>query len=287
MTSELIELICQKNNSLNIRYSCSKCWIPDRKADFMNSSFEYITSLEYRLKATITEVMAFKSGEKYSKMKNEYLKELRHLERVVKELEAALATAHSDIITIRNQWFEAFEDQQKDFDRKLKNSRNLNKMISINREISGKKPGGLPGHKGHGRTKQVPTIEPVSLEPPQEVLNNPDFKKTAKTIVKQLVEIRMILDVTEYHADVYYNSKTGERIHAAFPEGVVNDVNYDGSVKAFLFLLNNDGCTSINKSSKFLSDLAGGKLNISKGMINKLSKAFAKKTDLEQRNIHA
>ena len=26
-----------------------------------------------------------------------------------------------------------------------------------------------------------------------------------------------MLDVTEYHADVYYNSKTGERVHAAFP----------------------------------------------------------------------
>lgn len=26
----------------------------------------------------------------------------------------------------------------------------------------------------------------------------------------------MMLDVTEYHADVYYNSKTGERVHAAF-----------------------------------------------------------------------
>jgi hypothetical protein len=37
--------------------------------------------------------------------------------------------------------------------------------------------------------------------------------------------------VAEYHADVYYNSKTGERIHAQFPEGVVDDVNYDGSVR--------------------------------------------------------
>ena len=40
--------------------------------------------------------------------------------------------------------------------------------------------------------------------------------KTSKTIVKQLVSIRMILNVTEYHADVYYNSQTGERVHAAF-----------------------------------------------------------------------
>lgn len=319
----------------------------------MNSSFEYITSLEYRLKAAVAKVTAFESGEKYIQMKTEYLKELRHLERVIKGLKAELTTAHSDIVTIRTQWFEAFEDQQKDFDRTLAFSRSLNKQmekraleaerqrdelrdkvteqwqeiyalkteledekgknlklkaqmnrdyenssipssksfrnkkISNSREKSGKKPGGQPGHKGHCRKKQVPTTEPVLLAPPQAVLDDPDFKKTSKTIVKQLVGIRMVLDVTEYHADVYYNSKTGERIHAVFPEGVIDDVNYNGSIKAFLFLLNNDCCTSIDKSRNFLSDITGGKLNISKGMINKLGKEFACKTKAEQRKIFA
>ena len=50
----------------------------------------------------------------------------------------------------------------------------------------------------------------------------------------------MVLDVTEYPADVYYSSQTGERVHAPFPAGVIDDVNYDGSIRAFLFLLNND-----------------------------------------------
>lgn len=162
-----------------------------------------------------------------------------------------------------------------------------NKKIANNREKTGRKPGGQPGHKGHSRKKQVPTTEPVLLPPPQEVLDNPDFKKTKKTIVKQHIGIRLQLDVTEYHADVYYNSKTGERIHADFPAGVINDVNYDGSVKAFLFLLNNDCCTSIDKSRKFLSELTGGKLNISKGMINKLSKEFANKSEQERRTLFA
>ena len=46
-----------------------------------------------------------------------------------------------------------------------------------------------------------------------------------------------------------------------------------------MFLLNNDCCTSIDKSRKFLSDLTDGKLNISKGMISKLSREFALKTE--------
>ena len=97
----------------------------------------------------------------------------------------------------------------------------------------------------------------------------------------------MVLDVKEYHAYVYYNSQTGERVHAAFPDGVIDDVNYDGSIRAFLFLLNNDCCTSIDKSRKFLSDLTDGKLNISKGMISKLSREFALKTEPERREAYA
>lgn len=162
----------------------------------------------------------------------------------------------------------------------IPSSRSANRKKIVNsREKTGRKPGGQPGHRGHRRKKQEPTSAPVLLAPPREVLDDPDFKKTSKTIIKQLVNIRMLLEVEEYHADVYYNSKTGERRHAEFPEGVVDDVNYGGSIKAFLFLLNNECCVSIDKSRRFLSDLTGGKLNISKGMISKLSREFAEKSE--------
>lgn len=152
-------------------------------------------------------------------------------------------------------------------------------------QTAGKKQ--VENPEGHCRKKQEPTVPTVFLPPPEAVLEDPDFKKTAKTIIKQLVSIRMVLDVTEYHADVYYNAKTGERVHAAFPDGVINDVNYDGSIWAFLFLLNNDCFASIDKSRKFLSDLTGGKLNISKGMISRLCREFALKTEPERRAAYA
>ncbi len=94
-----------------------------------------------------------------------------------------------------------------------------------------------------------------------------------------------MLDVREYHADVYRNSKTGELAHAPFPAGVVNDVNYGGSVGHFFFLLNNECCTSIDKSRKFLCDLTEGKLNISKGMVSSLCQEFAAKTEQERKNF--
>lgn len=319
----------------------------------MNRSFEYITTLEYRLKAANAQIHAFESGEKYIRMQEEYRKELRSLERKIRRLEDELSRAHRETVSVRDQWFEIFEELQKECDRKLsalrkkfeqmekhaikaerqrdaaqdkvtkqrrkiyaletaleeEKGKNLKlraqlnrdhensstpsskirhpKKISNGREKSGRKPGAKPGHPGHGRKKQNPTTGPVLLPPPQKVLEDPDFKKTSKTIVKQLVNIRTVLEVIEYHADVYYNPKTGERVHAEFPAGVVDDVNYGGSIKAFLFLLNNGCCTSIDKSRKFLSDLTDGRLNISKGMVNKLSREFAEKTEQERKTMFA
>lgn len=317
----------------------------------MNISFEHVSILEYRLKAAQAEIKAFKSGEKYVQMERAFLKAIRALERRNQQLEAELARAHHEIITVRNQWFAVYEDLEKEHAKELNSAekrhvhmerralkaerrldealnkikvqrqrlyeleteleeekgKNLKLKAQINRdyenssipssktfrhkkicnsrEKSGRKPGGQPGHKGHGRKKQVPTTEPILLPPPQKVLDDPDFKKTSKTIIKQLINIRIMPEVTEYHADIYYNSRTGERIHAKFPDGVVNEVNYGGSIKAFLYLLNNDCCTSIDKSSKFLSDLTNGKLKISKGMISGLGKEFAEKTEKEQKEL--
>lgn len=152
------------------------------------------------------------------------------------------------------------------------------KKIPNNREATGRKPGGQPGHPGHGRKKQIPA-RTVLLQPPPEILDDPDFRRTKKTIIKQLVNVRVCLDVIEYKADTYRNSRTGEICHAQFPAGVIDDVNYGSSVKAFLFLLNNDCCVSIDKCRDFLKNLTGGKLEISKGMISKLSQEFAEKSE--------
>ena len=67
----------------------------------MNSSFEYITSLEYRLKAARTEILAFKSGEKYVRMQEEYQKEIRYLERIIKNLKELVQ--HSGQFLISHQ----------------------------------------------------------------------------------------------------------------------------------------------------------------------------------------
>ena len=62
-------------------------------------------------------------------MQEEYLKELRHLERIIKKLQNDISKAHSETISVLNQWFEVFENVQKEFDRKLNISQKLNKQL--------------------------------------------------------------------------------------------------------------------------------------------------------------
>lgn len=155
------------------------------------------------------------------------------------------------------------------------------KPITNNREKSGKAPGAQLGHEGHGRKKQTPT-KVIEILSPDEYANNPDYEPTGKIIRRQLVGLKVLPYTEEYIAVEFKNKKTGRFVYADFPAGVENDVNYDGSVKAFAFLLNNYCNVSMDKTREFLSDLTDGALQISKGMICGLSKEFSDKSKTEQ-----
>lgn len=154
--------------------------------------------------------------------------------------------------------------------------------ISNNREKTGRKPGGQPGHKGHGRKKHTPT-EIIHIPAPKKYTNSKDYKPTGKEISKQVVNICISINTTEYRTKQFRNIHTGQRVHAPFPDGIVNEVNYGGSVKALAFLLNNRCCVSIDKIKDLLCDVTEGELQISKGLINGLSKEFSTKTEAEQK----
>ena len=112
------------------------------------------------------------------------------------------------------------------------------KKITNNREKTGRKPGGQPGHDGHRRKKHTPT-EHIHIPAPDKYAGSDDYKPTGKTVSKQVANIGVTVNVIEYDTPEFRNVHTGQRVHADFPDGVVNDVNYGGSIKAFAFLLNN------------------------------------------------
>ena len=156
------------------------------------------------------------------------------------------------------------------------------KKIPNSREMTGKKPGGQLGHEGHGRKRHTPT-KCYEIPAPDEYVDNPDYEPTGNIIRRQRVGISVITTVTEYHTQEYRNVKNGRLVHADFPDGYANDVNYDGSIKALAFLLCNECNVSHEKAMLLLSQLTGGELEISKGMVNGLIEEFSAKTGSEQK----
>lgn len=74
-------------------------------------------------------------------------------------------------------------------------------------------------------------------------------------------------------------------MHSAFPGGVKDDVNYDESMKAMLFLLNSRCNVSLEKTAQFVKDITDGALSPSVGMINGLCREFSLKSKPEQDSL--
>ena len=160
------------------------------------------------------------------------------------------------------------------------------KKIANSREKTGLKQGAQFGHKGY-RRKRHDTAKIIELAAP-EYEGNPDYAPTGKIIKKQVVELVLGIEVVEYWAKEYrQKSQNRNRVHAEFPAGVVNEVNYGGTVKALAFMLNNNCNVSIDKTKELISEMTNGQLEISRGLINGLAKEFSKKSQREQSEINA
>ena len=167
----------------------------------------------------------------------------------------------------------------------IPSSRNPNhKKIQNGREKTGRKPGGQPGHVHNGRKRQEPT-QTIVIPAPEEYADSDRYKPTGNLIRKQRIILRVTTEVIEYVTPEFRNQTTGQRVHAAFPEGLHDEVNYDGSVKAAAYLLNNDCYVSIDKTRTFLKEISGGKIDISNGMICNLARQFSEKTQEERDQI--
>lgn len=161
----------------------------------------------------------------------------------------------------------------------------LHKKISNNREATGRKPGAQVGHEGHKRKALQPTEAPVLLEAPKDITADSDYYPTGKFIEKQIIDIELNVIVNVLKAEIYRSRSTGKRIHAKFPAGIDNEVNYGPSVKALAFLLNNYCNVSIAKTTGMIKELSNGTINISTGAVNKLVQEFSKKTETERKAI--
>ncbi len=100
-----------------------------------------------------------------------------------------------------------------------------------------------------------------------------------------MIFLRVSSYVVEYTTPELEDRFTRKKTHAPFPAGYVDDVNYDASVKAFAFLLNQSCNVAIDRVRTFLSDVSDGKIRISNGMICNLTKQFSRMTEAERNEL--
>jgi hypothetical protein len=159
------------------------------------------------------------------------------------------------------------------------------KKICNSRVKTDKKPGGQPGHKGHGRKKHSTVNKIIEISRPEMYADENVFVETGEVITKQVVDILVGLEVTEYHFKKYLNVTTGETVHAPIPECLHNEVSYGNDVKALSILLNSEGNVSIDKTREIIYEISGQNIALSKGFINGLNKKVVQRKEQELDDI--
>ena len=160
------------------------------------------------------------------------------------------------------------------------------KKITNNREKTGKKPGAQTGHPHHPRKPMAPD-QVVGIPVEEKFKDGSRYIPTGNIISRQVTGICVVPVVTEYRTAEFYDKKKGRNVHSAFPCGVMDDVNYDESMKAVLFLLNSRCNVSLWKTAQFVRDVTDGALSPSVGMINGLCREFSEKSRQEQDELSA
>lgn len=226
---------------------------------------------------------AFESSVMNSALKQDndcLLKENTLLKDKVDRLEAEVAVLNGTNASLQKKLNTNFENSS------LPSSAlPFHKKVPNSRKKTGRLPGAQKGHPGHTASRLDPTMEPVCIETPDSILNDPDLYPTGRTITKQLIDISIYISVRDYIAAEYRSRTTGSRCHAPFPAGIVNSVNYGPSLKAFAFLLNNYYNVSIDKTRQCISDLTNGAVSLSNGTICNLSKEFSVATQEDRDKI--
>ena len=195
------------------------------------------------------------------------------------EMAVKLADAEGMIVKLTAQVNHNYENSS------MPSSKCINrKKITNNREKTGRKPGAQPGHPHHPRKSMKPD-KVVEIPAEEKFKDSARYVPTGETVSRQVVGIAIVPVVTEYRTMKFYDKKKGRHVHSAFPLGVSDDVNYDASLKAVLFLLNNRCNVSLEKTAQFIGNVTDGALSPSVGMISGLCKEFSLKSKKEQDDL--
>lgn len=197
---------------------------------------------------------------------------VKNLRKENAALKNELEKTKDQLETLRNQSKKTSETSDKP------SSVSIFKKPLSTRIKSGRKPGGQLGHIGH---TLLPFHDAKIIDcPPAEkcvcggaVCISDGYKS------KQLVDVKITLDITEERVRFGYCQKCGKRHEGTFSDKYVNPVNYGDDIKAIVSLLNTRMNLPINKISELISILTDSQIRISDGTVVNVVNELAIKSD--------
>ena len=104
----------------------------------ISSQFEYISNLQHIIRNQEHQIKAWKSGEAIVALKRAYARLISEKDAEIKRLNTELSNAHRALIRMRENWFEVFEDINKECEKAVnlceKEKKALEKKISEREE---------------------------------------------------------------------------------------------------------------------------------------------------------
>ncbi len=150
----------------------------------------------------------------------------------------------------------------------------LKKVIHNNRMPSSKKPGGQPGHKGHGLTLPKKLLELIEAGKTEvEVVEHGD--SCGEYISKYELDIRTTALIKEHR---FYKDEP-------IPDGLKNPVNYGPNIKAMCVDLSMEGLVSAKRISEFIESISSGVVKPSKATILAFQDELSSMLDKEIESI--
>ncbi len=157
------------------------------------------------------------------------------------------------------------------------------KVIHSCREKTGRKIGGQINHKGSTLNRKEPTqIINKKIEKCEcggKVQNKEEFE------AKQLIDIEIKVNVIEERIYEGKCNKCGKTHKPKFSKEFKNPAQYGNNLKAFVSMLVNEEYVAIDRCSKFVKEITGGKIKLSNGTIVNITKELAQKSNPSVENI--
>ena len=221
----------------------------------MPDAYDRITLL-CRLKAAQTRNKELESGERYVRLKELHQKECRGYGSRILELQKEAADAHKETIRVRNYWFQVLEDMLLEFEKMQKKTKQeLQEMEKRALKAEKQRDDALDKvkelqHQFYETAVRLEEEQGKNLKLRAQI--NRDYENSSIPSSKTLRK-KKITNSRE-KTGRKPGGQPGHKGHCRKKQSRPGRQSFY-RLRAFLFLLNNDCCTSIDKSRQFLSDL--------------------------------